>query len=268
LRPFELDGRVAVVTGVLGRLGPVWARGLIEAGARVVGIDLSGAEPSRAFKELVTDCGGDELMVLEGDVCRRSSLEGALTTMRELAGQPDVLVNNAGIDQPPAVTTTARLEELSTDTLETVFGVNVLGAFLATQVFGGAMVAKRSGSIVNIGSLYASVSPDPRMYDHIPVDPPFLKPPSYGASKAALVNLSRYFATHWAPHGVRVNVLSPGGVAGNQDPIFVEKFSSRVPLGRLAMADDLVGPLVFLASDASSYVTGIELVVDGGYRAW
>jgi NAD(P)-dependent dehydrogenase (short-subunit alcohol dehydrogenase family) len=112
------------------------------------------------------------------------------------------------------------------------------------------------------------VSPDAHFYDHLPSDPPFLKPPAYGASKAALVNLTRYFAAHWGPHGVRVNALSPGGVEGGQDPEFRRKFIARVPLGRMAAAQDLRGPLIFLASDASAYVTGIELRVDGGFTSW
>jgi len=124
------------------------------------------------------------------------------------------------------------------------------------------------GSIINIGSLYAGVSPDARLYDHIACDPPFLKPPAYGASKSALVNLTRYLATHWAPRGVRVNALSPGGVLGQQDAEFKRKFVTRVPLGRMAVPADLGGPLVFLASPASAYVTGIELRVDGGFTAW
>jgi len=136
------------------------------------------------------------------------------------------------------------------------------------QVFGAEMVKAGRGSIVNIGSLYAAVSPDVKMYDHIEVDPPFLKPPMYGASKAALVNLTKYLATHWAPAGVRVNALSPGGVLGGQDEEFKRKFNGRVPMGRMAVDDDLAGPLVFLASAASSYVTGIELRVDGGFTAW
>ena len=123
------------------------------------------------------------------------------------------------------------------------------------------------GSIVNIGSVYASVAPDPRLYDHLPGDPPFLKPPAYGASKAAVVSLTRYFARLWGQNGVRVNALSPGGVAGGQDPEFLRKFCARVPIRRMAEPDDLTGPLLFLASDASSYVSGLELRVDGGFTA-
>ncbi len=153
-------------------------------------------------------------------------------------------------------------------TVRRVLEVNVVGLFQVAQVFGAAMVERGSGSIINIGSLYASVSPDARFYDHLAVDPPFLKPPAYGASKAAVVNLTRYLATHWGPRGVRVNALSPGGVLGGQDGEFRRKFNARVPLGRMAEASDLGGPLVFLASEASSYVNGIELRVDGGYTAW
>jgi NAD(P)-dependent dehydrogenase (short-subunit alcohol dehydrogenase family) len=120
------------------------------------------------------------------------------------------------------------------------------------------------GSIVNIGSLYASVAPEPAFYDHIPG---FLKPPAYGASKAGVVALTRYFARLWGPSGVRVNALSPGGVLGGQDEQFLGKFTARVPLRRLAENDDLVGPLLFLASDDSRYVTGQELRVDGGFTA-
>jgi NAD(P)-dependent dehydrogenase (short-subunit alcohol dehydrogenase family) len=130
------------------------------------------------------------------------------------------------------------------------------------------MAARGAGSIVNIGSLYASVSPDQRFYNHLPGDPPFLKVPSYGASKAGVVSLTKYFATLWGRHGVRVNTLSPGGVVGGQDPEFLRKYADRVPLGRLADTTDLKGPLVFLASSAASYVTGHELRVDGGFTAW
>jgi NAD(P)-dependent dehydrogenase (short-subunit alcohol dehydrogenase family) len=130
------------------------------------------------------------------------------------------------------------------------------------------MAQRGHGTIVNIGSLYASVSPDARFYEHLPTEPPFLKPPAYGASKAALVNLTRYLAAHWGPAGVRVNALSPGGVEGGQDPEFKRKFNERVPLGRMCTPEDLEGPLLFLASGASNYVTGVELLVDGGFTAW
>lgn len=257
-----------MVTGALGKLGPVWARALLDAGAAVVAVDLEEARPGPGYVELERQAPPDRLCLVRSDVRDRASLEAALHTCRIAFGEPTVLVNNAGLDQPPAPGPTTRLEDVPIGDVQSVFAVNVFGTFLATQVFGGAMAAAGTGSIVNIGSLYASHSPDARLYAHLRVDPPFLKPAAYGSSKAAVVNLTRYFATHWAPRGVRVNALSPGGVMGAQDPEFRDKFSSRVPLGRLATEDDLAGPLVFLASDASSYVTGINLEVDGGYACW
>ncbi len=262
-----LSGRVSVVTGALGRLGPVWCEALLDAGATVVGLDLAGAAVSPGFSNLQAKA-GKRLILLRADVRDRESLVSAGSRCETDVGAVDVLVNNAGIDQPPGPATTYRLDQIPPEVFSQVLEVNVTGAFLAAQVFGAGMAGRGRGSIINIGSLYASVSPDARLYEHLPADPPFLKPPAYGASKAALVNLTRYFATHWGPQGVRVNALSPGGVEGGQDDQFKRKFTSRVPLGRMALARDLGGPLIFLASDASSYVTGIELRVDGGYTAW
>ena len=188
---------------------------------------------------------------------RAGRLERVLDRLQGEHGAPSILVNNAGIDAPPGRADGAGFQE----TLE----VNVAGVFNATQVFGQAMCEAGRGSIVNIGSLYASVAPIPSLYDHI--EPPFTKPAAYGASKAAVINLTRYFARLWGPCGVRVNALSPGGVLGGQDAEFVRKYVERVPLGRMADPGDLVGALVFLASDASAYVTGHELRVDGGFTA-
>jgi NAD(P)-dependent dehydrogenase (short-subunit alcohol dehydrogenase family) len=176
-----------------------------------------------------------------------------------------VLVNNAGIDQPPDPdAAVGGIEGVSPEQFLRVLDVNTRGTFVATQAFGPAMVAAGRGSIVNIGSLYASVAPEPGFYDHIAG---FVKPPAYAASKAGVVALTRYFARLWGPHGVRVNALSPGGVSGDQDDEFRRKYCSRVPLGRMAEPADLTGPLLFLASDASRYLTGHELRVDGGFTA-
>lgn len=265
---FNLDGRVAVVTGAMGKLGPVWMDALLSAGARVAALDLPGAKVSEACAALRMRYDESRLRFYEADVCERAQLEAARMRSAEDLGTATILVNNAGLDQPPGPAATYRIEDVPARQFGDVFAVNVTGAFQAAQVFGAAMCEAGGGSIINIGSLYASVSPDARFYDHLDADPPFLKPPAYGASKAALVNLTRYLCTHWAQHGVRVNTLSPGGVLGGQDAHFKQKFCARVPLGRMAETKDLKGPLVFLASDASSYVTGIELRVDGGFTAW
>jgi len=258
---------VAVVTGAAGNLGPVWIEGLLAAGHRVAALALPGTEGDPALRELAKQH-GSALEVVPADVTSRPDLEAAAEHVSRLWGVPSVLVNNAGVDAPPTPGLGTSLADLPADAFRRVLEVNLLGAFQVMQVFGLLMAGAGHGSIINIGSLYAGVSPDQRMYDHLPMDPPFLKPPAYGSSKAGLVNLTRYFATHLAGTGVRVNALSPGGVSGGQDPEFVAKFSSRVPLGRLAEPQELIGPLLFLASDASSYVTGIELKVDGGFTAW
>lgn len=266
--PFDLSDDVAVVTGGCGKLGPIWSSALLEAGAVVYSVDLPGALATPALEALQLRF-QDRLRLRDGDVTDRASLERLLRDVDATSGGVTVLVNNAGIDQPPSERAgNHRIEDITADTFRRVVEVNLVGAFQASQVFGSAMASVGRGSIVNIGSLYASHSPDNRYYDHILADPPFIKPPAYGASKAALVNLTRYLATHWAPKGIRVNALSPGGVLGNQDEGFRRKFTARVPLGRMALPADLVGPLVFLASDASRYVTGIDLLVDGGYSAW
>ena len=265
---FRIDGRVAVVTGALGNLGPVWAQALLEAGATVIGLDLPGVEPNAAFAALQSAHPG-HLTLVAASVTDRAALSAARDLVRSRHDVPSVLVNNAGIDAPPAAAGGGhRLEDIPFDVNRRIFEVNTLGLFQVTQVFGADMAAAGRGSIINIGSLYASVSPDARFYDHIVSDPPFLKPPAYGASKAAIVNLTKYFATAWGPRGVRVNTLSPGGVLGDQDDQFKRKFSARVPLARMAVPQDLIGPLQFLASDASAYVTGAELRVDGGFTAW
>jgi NAD(P)-dependent dehydrogenase (short-subunit alcohol dehydrogenase family) len=266
---FHLDHQVAVVTGALGKLGPIWTEALLDAGARVIGLDRPHQEPGEAWRMLEAQYGPKRLRLTTADVRKRAELEQACEKCQAIFDTPAVLVNNAGIDQPPDQPGgSCRLEDISLEVNRQVFEVNTLGLFLVTQVFGKAMIKAGRGSIINIGSLYASVAPDSRFYDHIQSDPPFLKPPAYGASKAAVVNLSRYLATLWASSGVRVNVLSPGGVLGGQDDDFKRKFCARVPLGRMATDQDLWGPLLFLASEASAYVTGTELIVDGGFTAW
>jgi NAD(P)-dependent dehydrogenase (short-subunit alcohol dehydrogenase family) len=265
---FRLDGQIAVVTGACGKLGPIWIEALIDAGARVAALELPGASASSAFRVLEERTPG-QVQRFDCDITNRESIMNAASTVDGRMGAATILVNNAGVDQPPdSAGTRSRIEDLPIDQFHRMLEVNLMGTFQVTQVFGSAMAERGSGSVINIGSLYASVSPDQRFYDHLPGDLPFLKSPAYGASKAAVVNMTKYFSTLWGARGVRVNTLSPGGVAGGQDEAFKQKYGSRVPLGRMAQAEDLTGPLVFLASSASSYVTGHELRVDGGFTAW
>jgi NAD(P)-dependent dehydrogenase (short-subunit alcohol dehydrogenase family) len=265
---FSLEATVAVVTGACGKLGPIWVDALLEAGARVAALELPGAPASAAFKEIEGRCPA-AVSRIDCDITDRAGIESALARVVDQLGEPRVLVNNAGVDQPPdSPGGRHHLQDIPLADFRRMVEVNLLGTFQVTQVFGARMAEHGGGSIINIGSLYASVSPDPHFYDHLAGNAPFIKSPAYGASKAGVVNLSKFFATHWASAGVRVNTLSPGGVLGGQDDQFKAKYGARVPLRRMAQAEDLKGPLVFLASSASSYVTGHELRVDGGFTAW
>jgi NAD(P)-dependent dehydrogenase (short-subunit alcohol dehydrogenase family) len=187
-------------------------------------------------------------------------------------GRVDVLVNNAAINDRVEDRDRAgrplRLEDVSLAEWRKVMDVNVTGVFLPCQVLGSMMAAGSGGSIINIGSTYALVGPDPALYTPADGSPPFLKSPAYPASKGAVIALTRALAAHWGRLGVRVNALVPGGVANGQEASFMERYSMRTPLGRMAAPGDYRGALVFLASDASRYMTGSILVVDGGFTAW
>jgi NAD(P)-dependent dehydrogenase (short-subunit alcohol dehydrogenase family) len=265
---FDLNNRVTVITGAMGKLGGYFSEALLRANGSVAALDLPGCPQSETFLQLKAQY-GNRLQAFSANVTDRKSLQDAHQAIRASLGVPAVLVNNAGIDQPPGrLKKTFVLEDIPEEVGRQVLDVNVVGLFLCSQVFLPSLRASGRGSIINIGSLYGNVSPDARLYDHLDCSPPFLKPPMYGASKAAVSSLTRYLATHLGPDDVRVNTLSPGGVLGGQDDSFKKKFIARVPLGRMAAPVDLAGPLVFLASDASRYVTGIELMVDGGFTAW
>jgi NAD(P)-dependent dehydrogenase (short-subunit alcohol dehydrogenase family) len=256
-----LASSTAVVTGAFGNLGPIWVEALAGAGLDVVGVDLRDAGEAE-LAERAQSAGGS-FRLERADVTDREALGALAGSLGEAAA---VLVNSAGIDAPPGSEGgSGQVEDVPSEDFRRTLDVNLLGAFHAIQAFGAPMAEAGRGSIVNVGSLYASVAPDPSFYDHF--ETAFLKPPAYGASKAGLVSLTRYFARLWGPRGVRVNALSPGGVAGGQDDEFVRKFTARVPLRRMAEPADLSGPLLFLATDASRYLTGHELRVDGGFTA-
>ena len=268
---FDLAGRVAIVTGGLGRLGRQYCRTLAGAGARVAALDLAADDEAvaRAFPDLAgtPSCP----IAVAADVADRGSLEQALARIQAEAGIPEILINNAAIDSPPnaPIEENGPFESFPVESWRRVFTVNTEGVFLCCQVFGGAMAAAGRGSIVNVASIYGMVSPDQSLYQYRrDRGEQYYKPVAYSASKSALYNLTRYLATYWGRSGVRVNTVTLAGVFADQDPAFVAAYVPRVPLGRMADASDYNGVMLFLASDASRYVTGSNLVADGGWTAW
>ncbi len=267
---FDLSGRVAVVTGGMGQLGAEYAAGLAARGMRVAIFDLAtGPRPGGADLSAALAAGTIRAFVV--DVTERGSIERATDDLVAEWGVPHLLVNNAGLDSPPDAPAeeVGSFEEFPVASFDRVMDVNVKGTLLCCQVVGGRMAAAGSGSIVNISSIYGLLSPVQSLYDFRREEgETFVKPVAYSVSKSAVLNLTRYLATYWAASGVRVNTLTLAGVADDQPAAFVEAYSARMPLGRMAQAHEYVGAVVFLASDASSYVTGSNLVVDGGWSAW
>jgi len=263
MKAFRLDGRVAVVTGGAGQLGRQFALALREAGALVAILDSSwNDENSIKLPEGV--CG------YRVDVTNKESLEQVLAQMNSELGVPEVLVNNAALDSPPGAPPeeTGPFEDYPEASFDRVMEVNVKGVFLCSQVFGGAMSRKNGGSIINICSIYGMVSPDQRIYEYRRKSgEEFFKPVAYSVSKSALLNMTRYLAVYWAEKKVRVNTMTLAGVFNRQHEDFLKKYIPKVPLGRMADESDYNGALVFLASDASAYMTGSNLVIDGGYTA-
>jgi NAD(P)-dependent dehydrogenase (short-subunit alcohol dehydrogenase family) len=249
---FSLADRVAVVTGGAGQLGREIVRGLEEQGARVAVFDVDAAR----FRVDVTD---------------RAAIEAATDEIVKEWGAPHVLVNAAALDSPPDAPAeeVGPVESYPESSFDHVMDVNVKGTFLCCQVVGARMASEGRGSIVNVSSVYGMLSPVQDLYDfRRRGGEEFYKPIAYSVSKSALYNLTRYLATYWAKSGVRVNTLTLAGVWNDQPQEFLDAYTARMPLGRLADAGEVVGPVVFLASDASSYVTGANVVVDGGWSAW
>ena len=264
---FDLGGKVCVVTGALGLLGKEHCRALANAGGRVVAVDLDRAGCEALARELP-----GEALGLGVDITSRASLEAARDAATARFGGVDVLVNNAAIndmfESPTAAAELSKFENYPLELFQRSLDVNVTGTFLASQVLGSPMAARGRGSIVNVASTYGVVAPDQSLYRAPDGTQRFYKSPAYPTTKGAVVMFTKFLAAYWGARGVRVNTLSPGGVENGQDEFFVTAYAKKTPLGRMASPSDYHGALVFLASDASSYMTGANLVVDGGFTAW
>ena len=271
---FRLDGRVAVVTGGAGTLGRQHARAIAEAGGIPVLLDIHAAALADAVRSL-RDLG---LAVPDGLLCDITRLDAVTETCRAILdahGRVDILINNAAnnpkADDPGALDARrSRLEHFPIDRWEQDIAVGLTGAMLCSRVFGSVMAQRKRGVILNIASDLALIAPDQRLYrvDGAAPDDQPVKPVTYSVVKAGLVGLTRYLATYWADSGVRVNAVCPGGVQERQDEVFLERIARLIPLGRMARPDEYNAAIVFLVSDASAYMTGAIVPMDGGRTAW
>ncbi len=261
---FNLSGKTAIVTGAAGQLGGEYVRALLGAGASVAALDIRPDNPKGNLKEIDSE----RFQLTEVDITSRASIQSALETVTARFGNPDILINNAAIDAPPDACEqeTGPFETYPESSWELMMDVNLKGLFLCCQVIGGHMACTGGGSIINISSIYGIVSPDQRIYEY--KDKPFFKPVTYSVTKSGILNLSRYLATYWAKNNVRVNTLTLGGVFNNQDNVFLKNYTDKVPLGRMAKQNEYNGAILYLASGASSYMTGANIIIDGGYSCW
>lgn len=260
----RLEGKTVLIVGADGNLGPLWVDAALSEGATVLGIGL-GASTDPQLGALSDTY--SSLSVGDVDISVPVSLEDLASVFDRSSGdfELDGVVLNAGIDSLPGSGRT-RLQDYELADWQRVFSVNVFGV---VGVLNAVIPALRApSSVVMLGSLYGVVSPKPALYSHFNNGQGSLKHPAYGASKAALVAVAKQYGTHLAPQGVRVNTLTLGGVAADQDSEFVEKFEAHVPQGTMLSRDDIVGAMIFLLSDESRAITGQNVIVDGGFTAW
>jgi NAD(P)-dependent dehydrogenase (short-subunit alcohol dehydrogenase family) len=245
---FDLTGKVAIITGGAGLLGQQHAQAIADAGGMAVYVD-------------VVECKAqDNIYFYKADVTKCPPIRAVLDFTLAAFGRVDALINNAAINSQEGET--FAFETQSSTRWKKELGVGLTGAFLCSQIIGGYMAANGGGVIVNIGSDFANIAPDPRCYT------PKVKPASYSVVKHGLLGLTKYLAAYWGDKGVRCNMLSPGGVENGQGAEFIGKIAERVPMGRMAQAQEYRGAIQFLCSDASSYMTGHNLIMDGGRSIW
>ena len=270
---FRVDGRVALVTGGAGLLGRRYCEALLEAGGRVVVGDLDGPRAEAVSNELSPS----DTLGLRLDVADEASVRSVVNSTVEHFGRLDILINNAaltvrgGSERLRPEDYFAPFERYPRAMWDLAVSVNLTGMLLCAQAAGRQMLEQGGGVVVNIASTYGVVAPDQRLYEGVTspyAESSFNTPVSYAVTKTAVLGLTRYLATYWGRKNIRVNALTPHGVYDNHDETFVRNFVYRSPLGRMARNDEYRGALLFLVSDASSYMTGANLIVDGGWTAW
>lgn len=263
---FDVSPEIVLITGVSGQLGGEYAKAFLQRGARVAGLDVRPSVGS----EILSREYPNHFLFSAADVTDGPSLRCTLAEVEQQFGTLTVLINNAAIDSPPSAPPEENgpFEDYPEASWDKVMEVNLKGTYLSCQIFGSAMAAKGKGSIINVASIYGVVSPDQNLYEYRRQrGEVFYKPVAYAVSKSGILNLTRYLAVYWAKKNVRVNTLTIAGVFNNQEQAFLDAYCGRIPVGRMANPDDYNGAAIFLASPASRYMTGANLVVDGGWTA-
>jgi NAD(P)-dependent dehydrogenase (short-subunit alcohol dehydrogenase family) len=272
---YDLTGRTALVTGAGGLLGRQHVAALVEVGARVVVTDIGAKQAEATIAAIKESSASADLIAAALNVTSAESVRSVADDLSSRGVTIDILVNNAAIDpkvtSAPGVMHSSRFEAFPVPQWETEIAVGLTGAMLCSQVFGAAMAARGRGVILNIASDLGVIAPDQRLYRQPNVtreaEQP-VKPVTYSVIKHGLLGLTKYLATYWADRGVRVNAISPGGVFNNQDKAFVERLTRLIPMGRMADVEEYRAAIQFLCSDASSYMTGQNMIVDGGRSVW
>jgi len=263
---FSVSKETVIITGASGQLGLVYQKAFLREGSNVVGIDINKSQEIDDLKNEFKN----KYLFLNGDITSKSSLEKCLKDIKQKFEDPSVLINNAALDSPPGSghEETGPFEAYPEKSWDKVLDVNLKGTFLTCQIFGAEMASIGRGSIINISSIYGMVSPDQNIYNYKKKNGEvFYKPVAYSASKSGVMNLTRYLATYWARSNVRVNTVSLAGVFNDQEEEFLESYCSRIPIGRMAKENEYIGAIMFLSSDASTYMTGSNLVIDGGWTS-
>lgn len=266
---FNLKGKTAIVTGGAGILGSHFCKGLADAGANVAIVDINIHEAHYLAEEITENYGVTAKAFYSNLISEKSVIEMVRAVVDEF-GQIDILHNNAAGKSSDLAAFFAPFEDYDLQQWKEIMSTNLDSMFLVAKHVGDILKKQgKGGSVIQTASIYGIMGPDNRIYEgSLYLDGAINTPAVYSASKGGVVALTKYLATYWAKDGIRVNTITPGGVESGQNDIFKKKYSDRIPLGRMGSADEMVGALIFLASDASSYVTGQNIIIDGGLSAW
>ena len=271
---FRLDGKVAVITGGAGFLGIKHAEAILDAGGSAALLDIDGGRLDMASDKLASAYCKERVKGFACDITQKESVEAVFADVIDSFERVDILINNASnnpkVEGGAGTLNRSRLENFPLDVWNDDISVGLTGAFLCSQVFGSHMAKQKSGVIINISSDLGIIAPDQRLYriDGLDEDKQPVKPVTYSVVKHALLGLTKYLATYWAADSVRVNAICPGGVFNNQNDEFVKRVEELIPMRKMASSDDYKGIIVYLASEASAYMTGATVIVDGGRTTW